>query len=177
MARKPKKPRGYRASGRHPITIKGLDPRLRQWLKVRAVLEGCTIGELVNSIILRYRDEVGWSQSNAPRPPGPRPSLTVRGLNLELWQWARERAAQENKYVGDLINDLLRHHIATGGFGESSLPDFSPPTGDPEYIVNIPGVDRTLWQHLKDGADLEQKTIGEALNHIIAWYRRVIVRP
>lgn len=172
----PRRPRGYRASGRHPITIKGLDPDLRQWLKARAALENCTIGQLLNSIIPRYQDEVGWSQENAPHPPGPRRSLTVRGLNLELWEWAKARAALENKYVGDMINDLLRHHLTTIHTEESGIPDFSP-TSDPEYIVNIPGVDRTLWQLLKDGAALEQKTVGETLNQIIAWYRRTVIWP
>ncbi len=169
-------PRGRRASGQHPITIKGLDPQLRQWLKARAVLENCTIGQLLNKIIPTYRNEVGWSQANAPRPPGPRPSLTVRGLNPELWEWVRARAAHENKYAGDLVNDLLRHHVATAHTDESDFSDFAP-TSDPEYIVNIPGVDRALWQHLKDGAALEQKTVGEALNQLLAWYRRTVVRP
>ena len=166
-------PRGYKASGRYPIAIKGVDPQLRQWLKARAALEDCPVGQLLNYIILRYRDEVGWSQANALRQPNPHPSLTVRGLNPQLWEWVKARAAQENKYAGDVINDLLRHHIATTLAGDLDIPD-STLTSDPEYVISIKGVDRALWQHLKDGAALEQKTIGEALNQLLDWYRRTV---
>lgn len=173
----PRQPRELRATGRHPTAIRGLDPQLRQWLKARAVLEDCTIGELLNSIIPRYKDEVGWSQANATREHNPHPALTVRGLNPELWQWVKARAAFENRVSGDVINDMLNHYTSTAYSGESSLPAVVEPTSDVNYIVNIKGIDRALWQHLKDGAELEQKTIGVALNEIIVWYRRMVIWP
>lgn len=155
------------------LTIKGIDPDLRRWLNARAAFEGRRTGILLNEIIERYRDQVGWSEANAARVPNPHPSLTVRGLNPDLWEWVKARAAHENKVAGDVINDLLRQYRKDVREGEARLP-ISPPVSDPGYIVNIRGIDRHLWQDLKDGAVLEQKTIGEALNEIIGWYRRTV---
>ena len=108
--------------------------------------------------------------------PNPHPSLTVRGLNPQLWQWVKERASHENKVAGDVINDLLRQYRKDASEGEARLP-ISPPVSDPDYIVSIKGIDRYLWQDLKDGAALEQKTVGESLNEIIEWYRRSVGWP
>ena len=158
------------------LTIKGIDPDLRRWLKIRASFEGRRIGILLNEIIERYKDQVGWSEANAARVPNPHPSISVRGLNPQLWQWVKDRAAHENKVAGDVINDLLRQYRKDVSEGEARLP-ISPPVSDPDYIVSIKGIDRYLWQDLKDGAVLERKTIGESLNEIIEWYRRTVDWP
>lgn len=158
----------------YPLTIKGIDPNLRHWLVTRAAAERRSIGSLLNDIIELYRDQVGWSQANAPRQPNHHPSLTIRGLNLELWQWLKDRAAQENKIPGDLINDLLTRYLSDQYSAANNLP-LTSPVSDPDYIISIKGIDRTLWEHLKAGAALEQKTIGEALNQLIDWYRRQVL--
>ena len=48
---------------------------------------------------------------------------------------------------------------------------------DTEHIFTAKGIDRDLWRHLKDGAELESKNVGEALNEVIEWYRREVVWP
>jgi len=32
-----------------------------------------------------------------------------------------------------------------------------------------------MWEHLKEGAELEDKTVGEVLNKVIEWYRRQVM--
>ena len=158
------------------LSIKGIDPDLRRWFKARASYEGRRTGILLNEIIERYKDQVGWSEANSVRVPNPHPSLTVRGIDPDLWKWVKARAIHENKVAGDVINDLLHQYRKDVSEGEAWFP-ISPPVSDSNYIVNIRGIDRYLWQDLKDGAALEQRTIGEALNEIIEWYRRAVGWP
>lgn len=160
----------------YPLTIKGVDPDLRRWLNARAAFEEKPIGHLLNDIIERYKGQVGWSEANAARLPNHHPSLTVRGINPELWQWVKARAAHEKKVAGDVINDLIRRYQSDASQSKTNLP-VSTPASDPDYIISIKGIDRALWKHLKDGATLEQKTVGEALNEIIQWYRRTVAWP
>ena len=158
------------------LTIKGVDPDLRRWFKARAALENSQTGVLLNEIIRRYMDEVGWSQPSPTTTPNPHPTLTVRGLDPALWQWVKARATHEDKVVGDIINNLIRLYKDDTSLPQINLPPI-PPVSDPNHIVSIPGIDRSLWRHLKDGAALEQKTVGEALNEILSWYRRTVNWP
>ena len=164
---------------RKQLSIKGIDPALWRWLKARAALEGKMRGQLINELVERYRKEIGWSEKNLPvfSPKRNRhPPLAVRGLNPELWEWLKARAKLERRIAGDVINELIERYRAEVGWTGAEPRAVIHPS-DPEYIVNVKGIDREVWQHMKEGAELEGKTVGEALNEVIEWYRREVLCP
>ena len=160
------------------LSVKGIDRELWKWLKARAALEGKTAGETVNGLIERYRGEAGWPGARLPESVHERnlhPSLTIRGINRELWEWLKDRAKFEDSIAGELINRLIERY-RTEVWSDAGLR-MSIYTYNPNHITNIRGIDRELWKQLKDGAELEDKTVGEVLNELIQRYRREVAWP
>ena len=160
------------------LSVKGIDRELWKWLKARAALEDKTAAEVINGLIERYRREGGWSGTTlqeSARERNPHTKLTVRGIDRELWEWLKKRAQLEDTIAGELINRLVEQYKAEAG-SDVKLR-MSTYAHDPHHITTIRGIDREVWQHLKDGAELEDKTVGEVLNELIEWYRREVVWP
>ena len=165
-----------RRSQENMLSVKGIDRQLWKWLKARAALEGKTAGSVINELIDRYRKEEGWSDARllvAAQNRDTLPSLTVRGINQELWEWLKARAVAEDTTAGEIINVLIERYRRDG----ASRLQGSPYTHDPQHIINIRGIDRELWKSLKDHATLEEKTVGEMLNELIHQYRREVRLP
>ena len=168
-----------RRGSENVLTIRGVDPELWKWLKARSALEGKTQAQFVNELINRYRKEVGWSEDNLPAFAPRRnlhPKLTIRGLDRELWEWLKARARLEGRMAGDVINELIERYRTEVEWSNAE-PRAAIHTRDPDHIITVKGIDRSLWRYLKDGAELEGKTVGEALNEIIEWYRRDVIWP
>ena len=95
------------------LSVKGIDRELWKWLKARAALESKTAGEIINGLIERYREEAGWTGARLPESAHERnlhPSLTIRGINKELWEWLKDRAKFEDSIAGELINRLIERY-------------------------------------------------------------------
>lgn len=160
------------------LSIKGIDRELWKWLKARAALESKTAGEIINGLIERYRREPEWPGAGLPGSAyerNPHPSLTIRGINRELWEWLKDRAKFEDSIAGELINRLIERYRTEVSFNVGLR--MSTYTYDPNHITNIRGIDRELWKHIKDAAELDDKTVGEVLNELIERYRREVVWP
>jgi len=161
------------------LAIKHVDPELWRWLKARAVLEGKRQGQLLSELIERYWKEVGWSEENLPMfspKRNPHPQHSIRGVNRELWEWLKARAKLEGRMLGYVINELIERYRAEVGWTDAEERAAIHPA-DPEHVVTVKGIDRAIWEHLKEGAELEDKTVGEALNEVIEWYRREVIWP
>ena len=160
------------------LSIKGVDRELWKWLKARAALEDKSAGEFINSLIERYRQEAEWPGAGLPESAykrNPHPQLTIRGINRELWEWLRGRAKVENIRLGELINRLIEQRRMEVWPGEGLRT--STYEVDPQHITTVRGVDREVWKHLKDRAELENRTVGEVLNELIGQYRREVASP
>ena len=160
------------------LSVKGIDQQLWKWLKSRAALEGKTAGEIINELLGQYKKETGQSDERlqlAGRKRAPLAKITVRGINPELWEWLKARAASEDTTSGEIINVLIERYRREGGSSEAFRG--APYVYDPQHITNVRGIDRELWRHLKDHAALEDKTVGEVLNELIHRYRREVTLP
>ena len=102
-----------------------------------------------------------------------RRTLTIKGLEKELWIWIKARAFLEGKSAGELLNELMdQYRIETGW----SVPDVENTSyrRDNNSIMTIRGIDRYLWRWTKSRAILEHTTASAILNELIHRYRREV---
>ena len=162
------------------LTIRGIHTGSWSWLRSRAVLERKAFGEILNELIARYRAEVestGVRLREPVRPRNTHGSRTIRGLDLELVTWARAHARLNRITAGDIINDAIElYRTAVEQSGESLG---GPSLGSGELVTTtVKGIDRQLWGYLKDRAAVEDMTMGEMVNELIARYQRQVpMRP
>ena len=157
-------------------TIRGIHLGTWSWLKGRAVLEDKTLGELLNTLIARYREEVestGAGLGAQVRPGNTHGNVAVRGLDLGLLTWVRARARMNRTTPGDLVNEAIRLYRTSverhGGFPGG--PSFEAS----EVVTNtVKGVDRQLWGYLKGRAAVESMSMGEMVNELIARYKQEV---
>ena len=111
-----------RPSGRrrpNPRTVKWINRELWAWLRARAMIEHRGAGEILNRLIGGYRVEVGWDGEALRRTSYERDithSLSVRGLDEELWQWLKDRATLEERGVAEVLNELIHRYMEEAGF-------------------------------------------------------------
>ena len=140
------------------LTIKGVDKGLWRWLKARAALDGIPIGEAINELIERHRTELKSLQG----PAGFSYTLTIEGLDWELWDWLSNRAQEQGKTLGEISNEVLT---------EYRNRRTAPHKGDWHDMLTVRGIDRELWQWLRTCASGESKAAGQILNELIAQHR------
>ena len=161
---------------RNTLSIRGVDPELWKWLKSRAGLEGKSIGKIINELVLRYKEDTessGIRQQLTARNAIRRSSLTIRGINHELVEWLKSYAQREGVAAGEIINSLIERYMKEIRHLPAELR--SPVAAyDMQYIINVRGIDRDLWQYIKEGADLEDRYVGELLNELIDRYKREV---
>ena len=109
--------RPHKADTTHLTTIKGVHPELWRWVRARALLENRTIGELVNDVIDRYREDVEQTSTGlemtSPYEFSMRYQVMVRGVNPERWRWLRARSILESYTLSEMISELLYRYRAT----------------------------------------------------------------
>ena len=98
-------------------TVKGVHPELWKWVSARALLGNRTIGELINDVINRYRQDVEQSttrlEMTSPYEFSMRYQVMVRGVDPERWRWLRARSILENYTLSEMISELLYRYRAT----------------------------------------------------------------
>ena len=104
----PKEHRPYYAQ----LTVRGLDRELWEWLKERAKTENCMVGEIINRMIERYREEVRLKPvpRTATFPIDMNHITNIRGLDRELWKELRGHAAHQKRTVGEVLNELIEEY-------------------------------------------------------------------
>ena len=155
------------------LTIKGIHTELWGWLKGQSGIERKTLGEVLNELIARYRVGVESTDVRLRGPVRPRNThgdLAIRGLDLELLTWARDHARLNRITAGDIVNDAIEwYKTAVEQYGEALG---GPSLGNGELVVNsVNGIDRRSWEYLKDRAAVEEMTMGEMINELLARYR------
>ena len=144
------------------LTIKGVDRELWRWLKSRAALDGKTIGEAINELMERHRTDLELNQGRSFNY-----TLTISGLDWELWDWLKNRAEAEGKTLGDISNEVVTEYRNRRE---------APHKGDWHQMLTVRGIERHLWQWLRVRASVDSKTAGQILNELIARHKDRIER-
>ena len=100
--------------GPHPkLTVRGLDQALWEWARARAVLEDKTVGDLLNFLLARYRNEMipSTPDSNTPVMPLENDRLfSIRGIDRSLWRWVKFHSALERSTVSGVLNGIIQKY-------------------------------------------------------------------
>ena len=96
--------------------------------------------------------------------------LSVKGIDRELWKWLKARAALESKTAGEIINGLIERYRQEAGWPGAGLPG-SAHERNTHPGLTIRGINRELWEWLKDRAKVEDSIAGELINRLIERYR------
>ena len=110
-------PRPHKRSHHLIRTVKGINPTLWRWTRARVALENRSVGELINELIDNCKQEVeGYNVAFKPTSPYEADNgraRSIRGIDGELWRWLRARSILEERYLSELLNELLYQHMIT----------------------------------------------------------------
>ena len=102
----------YRRNPHPPLTIRGINRELWEWLREHAKVEDTLMGELINRMIERYRAEVrpGEVLRTSTYTVDPQHITTVRGVDREVWKHLKDRGELEDRTVGEILNELIERY-------------------------------------------------------------------
>ncbi len=98
-------------------TVKGINPTLWRWAKARVALENRSVGELINELIDKCRQDVEGSnvalKLTSPYEADKSRARSIRGIDGQLWRWLRAKSIMEDHYLSEVLNELLYRHMIT----------------------------------------------------------------
>ena len=105
---------------------------------------------------------------HVPHTEGEHPLRSVYGVNTALWKWARDRAKQENRTFGELVNEIIasyRQSLRRSANVRLRMTSTYELDGDRRRMIR--GVDPDLWRWLIVRSTAEGRQLGEFLSELL----------
>jgi len=105
---------------------------------------------------------------HVPHTENDHPLRSVYGVNTALWKWARDRAKQEDRTFGELVNEIIaayRRSLRRSASVRLRMTSTYERDGDRRRMIR--GVDPDLWRWLAVRSSVEGRQLGEFLNELL----------
>ena len=112
-------PRPRKREWHEILTTQGINRELWKWLRAHATVENTTVGELINGLIEDYRNDVRMRSGDLEMTSGyslePANQHSIRGIDRDMWQWLRAQAILQDKFLCELLNELIYRKMVKAG--------------------------------------------------------------